>query len=105
MATAIASRQAPTVEGRVESLRRLSQTDAVGAQDAAWGWFERLGRLAAVDREDAAAQLGDLFETGRPPDHIDGPTDGILVAPLIHPFADSVARRVTKVWMPWMGKR
>jgi hypothetical protein len=90
---------------RVAVLRELSSTDPVAAQDAAWGWFERLGRLAAGDREDAARQLSDLFGCGRPSQGIDGPTDGILVAPLIHPRVDAVARRITSVWMPWMGKR
>jgi hypothetical protein len=89
---------------RVATLRELAATDPVAAQDAAWGWFERLGRLTAEDREGGAAALAELFGCGEPSERIDGPTDGILVAPLIHPAADGVARRITSLWMPWMGK-
>lgn len=89
---------------RVAGLRDLAATDPIAAQDATWAWFERLGKLAASDRERAARELADLFACGQPSRDIVGSTDGILVAPLIHPRADSVARRVTTVWMPWMGK-
>ena len=93
-----------TTAERVAGLRELATTDPVGAQDAAWGWFERLGRLAADDREEASRELADLFGCGQPSRGIDEPTDGILVAPLIHPVVDAIARRITAVWMPWMGK-
>jgi hypothetical protein len=89
---------------RVARLRELAAADSVAAQDAAWAWFERLGRLAAAERDRAAAQLAELFGQGEPSRALEGPTDGILVAPLIHPRVDSVARRITSVWMPWMGK-
>ena len=72
--------------------------------DAAWSRIEELGALAARNREGAASQLADLFATGAPSRGIDGPTNGILVAPLIQPRVDSVARRLTRAWMPWLGK-
>jgi hypothetical protein len=92
-------------EARVAGLRKLAEIDPVGAQDAAWAWFERLGRLAGSDQDSADAQLAELFATGRPSQGLDGATDGILVAPMIHPALDAFARALTKVWMPWQGKR
>lgn len=90
---------------RVAGLRDLAEHDPVGAQDATWGWFQRLGRLAASDPAGAEAELADLFACGRPSQGIDGPTDGILVAPFIQPVVDRIARVITALWMPWMGKR
>ena len=89
---------------RVASLREIAERDPVASQDAAWAWFERLGAQAKSDREGAAKELAELFGCGQPSREIDGPTDGILVAPLIHPLVDRVARGITGVWMPWMGK-
>jgi hypothetical protein len=89
---------------RVASLREIAERDTVSAQDAAWAWFERLGRLAADDREQAASQLAELFGCGQPSRGLDGPTDGILVAPLIEPRTDRVLRALSKLWMPWQGK-
>ena len=93
-----------TTAERVAGLRELAAADPIGAQDAAWAWFERLGRATADDRDGAAGRLAELFACGRPSREIDGATDGILVAPLIHPAVDVVARGLTSVWMPWMGK-
>lgn len=90
---------------RVAALRDLARADPVGAQDATWAWFERLGKAAADDRAGAADQLADLFSCGQPSRNLDGPTDGILVAPLIHPRVDALARILTHFWMPWQGKR
>lgn len=94
----------PTTAERVAGLRDLATTDPIGAQDAAWSWFERLGELAGEDRAAAGDQLADLFGCGQPSRNLDGPTEGILVAPLIHPVADTLARALTSVWMPWQGK-
>lgn len=90
---------------RVAALRDLAQTDPVSAQDAAWAWFQRLGHAAAADPGSAAEGLADLFSCGQPSRDLDGPTDGILVAPMIHPLIDGLARAVTRIWMPWQGKR
>ncbi|TMK41457.1 MAG: hypothetical protein E6G56_04380 [Actinobacteria bacterium] len=89
---------------RVAALRELAARDSVAAQDGAWGWFERLGRLAITDRAAGSAQLADVFACGRPVQGIDGPTDGILVTTLIHPAVDRLARGLTALWMPWKGK-
>jgi hypothetical protein len=97
--------EAKTTPERVAGLRDLAASDPVGAQDAAWAWFERLGRKAADDQAAAEAELADLFACGTPSRGLDGPTDGILVAPMIQPAVDRFARALTAVWMPWMGKR
>jgi hypothetical protein len=89
---------------RVASLRAMAVEDPLAARDAAWAWFQRLGDLARSDRDEASAQLAGLFALGTPSVEIDGPSDGILVTPLIHPAADRIARVVTALWMPWMGK-
>jgi hypothetical protein len=93
----------PTRE-RVASLRQLGERDPRSAQDGAWGWFEELGRLAGRDRETAAWELAELFGCGRASRGIDGPTEGILVAPLIQARVDRVLRLITGQWMPWLGK-
>jgi hypothetical protein len=94
-----------TAADRVAALRDFARTDPVGARDAAWQWFERLGELTTDDRAAGEAALAELFACGQPSREIDGPTDGILVAPLIQPAFDRFARGLTSVWMPWMGKR
>ena len=95
----------PTTAQRVAGLRDFAAGDPVGARDAAWQWFERLGQLAAEDRRAGEDELAELFACGQPSRGIDGPTDGILVAPLIQPAFDAFARGLTSLWMPWMGKR
>ena len=105
--TTAAQRQteAGSIAERVASLRELGERDGLAAQDATWAWFRRLGDGAREDREGAAERLAELFECGRPSQGIDGPTDGILVTPLIQPGVDAVARVLTGAWMPWRGKR
>jgi hypothetical protein len=108
MATASKMRRAQTTTStpeRVAALRELAERDALSAQDAAWAWFERLGKLAEQDRGDAAERLAELFACGQASAGIDGPTDGILVAPLIHPIPDRILRYLAATRMPWLGKR
>jgi hypothetical protein len=90
---------------RVAVLRELAERDPLAAQDAAWAWFERLGRLAGEDRSVAAERLAELFACGQASRGIDGPTDGILIAPLIHPIPDRILRYIAATRMPWLGKR
>ena len=105
--TTAAQRQTETgsIAERVASLRELGERDGLAAQDATWAWFRRLGDEAREDRDGAAERLAELFECGRPSGGIDGPTDGILVTPLIQPGVDAAARVLTGAWMPWRGKR
>ena len=99
------SRTTPGVPERVASLREIAERDPLAAQDGAWAWFERLGKLAAKARVAGGDALAELFACGQPSSGIDGPTDGILVAPLIHPVPDRVLRALT-IWpKPWLGKR
>jgi hypothetical protein len=91
--------KAATVEDRVSELRKLAKSDPKGAQEQTWAWFKELGARKAE------AELGELYKQGKAPKGLDGPTDGILVTPLIQPFADRALRAITGAWMPWQGKR
>src|ERR1700752_2160296 len=103
--TTTTKQASPTsIPTRVAELRELAASDPVAAQDATWALFQRLGAAPATDRDSASAQLADLFGCGQPSRGIDGPTDGILVAPLIHPRVDGFLRALTSHWMPWMGQ-
>ena len=104
MTTTIKTAAATSIPARVAELRELAATDPVAAQDATWALFQRLGTATATDRDGASAQLADLFGCGQPSRGIDGPTDGILVAPLIHPLVDGLLRGLTRHYMPWSGK-
>lgn len=97
--------QKPSTSERVESLRILAKSDPLNAQDATWAWIQRMGRLAAKDRERAARELDALFALGLPPENIDGPVDGLLVSTMFGPRSDALARRVLSNWTPWRGKR
>jgi hypothetical protein len=107
--TTTAPREAPatvgTAEERVDRLRKLAKREPAAAQKETWEWFQRLGKQAGSDRESADAQLDELFRLGKAVKGLDGPTEGILVTPLIQPIADRVLRTITSVWMPWQGKR
>ena len=102
--TPAATAPAQTIPDRVASLREIAERDPLAARDAAWAWFKRLGALAGRDRDGASSQLAQLFACGRPSEGIEGPTEGILVTPLIHPVADTVLNKLTGAWMPWLGK-
>jgi hypothetical protein len=107
-ASAPAREPAPPVtdaEDKVSRLRKIAKTDPGVAQREAWAWFKGLGKLAGSDRAAADAQLDELFRLGKPARGVDGPTDGILVTPLIQPLADRALRLITSAWMPWQGKR
>ncbi len=86
------------IASRVKELRELATSDAPAAQEAVWGWFKELGSRRDVD------SLGELYEQGDPPRGLDGPTEGILVVPLIQGAVDRFATTVTRGWMPWLGK-
>jgi hypothetical protein len=93
------------IAGRVAELRTRAESDVDAAARDAWGWIEELGEVAKSDREGGEAALNELFALGRAPKGLDGATEGILVAPLIQPLVDRVARAITGLWMPWQGKR
>ena len=96
---------APNVSERLADLRKVAETDTQGAARRTWTLFHELGTLVGKNRRAGEAALNALFEQGTPPQNLDGPTDGILVAPLVQPLLDKVAGTVTTLWMPWQGKR
>jgi hypothetical protein len=96
---------------RVATLRDIAATDPLAAQDAAWSWFQRLGRQ--LPAAEADAELSEIFNCGTPGDTIDGQSEGILVG-WVKPAGDldlggkvmsNVGRRVTGLHVPWVGKR
>jgi hypothetical protein len=89
---------ATPIQARLEDLREMASDDAVGAQIATWSWIQELGKRRAVD------ELGQLYRLGNPPRDLDGPTEGILVVPLIQGAVDRLISTVTGGWMPWLGK-
>ena len=96
--SATATQTGSAIATRVAQLRELAETDPRAAQEATWGWFKELGK-----RRDEA-KLAELYTHGDPPRGLDGPTEGILVAPLIQGVFDRIATTVTGGWMPWLGK-
>lgn len=103
-AAAAPPRSGPVGE-RVARLRTQAVSDAAGARDQAWAWIEELGEHARERRDDAHAELQELFLCGQPADDVRGQTDGILVSWTMHPLADRVIGTLTGAWMPWMGKK
>lgn len=95
--TAQAEASSP-IASRLADLRKLAESDPEGAQSAVWNWFKELGDRKARD------ELGELYKLGSAPRGLDGPTQGILVTPLIQPALDRVLRTLTGGWMPWLGK-
>jgi hypothetical protein len=90
---------ASPVAEMVAELRKLAETGPGRAQRETWAWFKELGAAKAND------DLAELFGLGTaPPANLEGPTEGILVNPIIQPQFDAFARFVTAGWMPWMGK-
>jgi hypothetical protein len=104
---------APIVTERVDQLKRLANTDPQAAQDAAWGWFQRVG--AHLPDRAAQAELDELFRTSTPATGVDGQTEGLLVGWVARNAAlnrgggalHSAAKAVTTGLgvLPWLGKR
>ena len=56
-------------------------------------------------RAAALAELDELFRSGRAPDPLpEGMLRGRLVTTSVWGPADSLAQRVARMWMPWLGK-
>jgi hypothetical protein len=86
-------------ESRISDLRKRA------AADDAWQWIVDLKEEAKSNRAAAEAQLNEIFRLGTVPTDLDGPTDGILVMTTTNPTLDAAVRLVTRLWMPWQGKR
>src|SRR4051812_49559175 len=87
-----------SIAARLGELRELAASDPAAAQQTAWAWVQELGRRRATEH------LSELYKLGDPPTGLDGPTEGILVVPLIQGAFDRVLSTVTGGWMPWLGK-
>lgn len=92
------TRRSP-IEQRVAELRGKARKDSAATQEEAWEWFKELG-----SKRDESS-LNELFARGKAPKGLDGPTEGILVAPLIQGLLDQGLSLITQIWMPWSGKR
>ena len=58
-----------------------------------------------IARSKALADLDGMFAAGRTPDPLpSGMLDGQLVTVSVWGPFDALARRIAKVWMPWLGK-
>jgi hypothetical protein len=87
------------VDEKLTKLRKRAKKEPDAAQEETWSWFKALGK----ERDEAA--LDALFARGRAPRKLDGPTEGILVVPLIQGILDHGLSLITEIWMPWSGKR
>lgn len=88
-----------SVADRVAELRTSAKKQPEAAAEEAWQWFKELGKRRAKE------ELNELFALGKVPRGLDGPTDGILVVPLIQGALDRTLTLITRGWMPWTGKR
>jgi hypothetical protein len=75
-----------------------------GTAEGAWEAIGGLKARSARRPKDAAADLNQIFRAGSPPDGLDDRYQGMLVTTTQGPL-DGVARRLTSMWMPWLGKR
>lgn len=92
------TRRSP-IEQRVAELRGKAKKDPAATQEEIWEWFKELGS----ERDENS--LNELFARGDAPNGLDGPTEGILVTPLIQGLLDQGLSLITQIWMPWSGKR
>jgi hypothetical protein len=97
--TAGASDRTDPVAKRLEDIRTLAASEPGHARDSAWLWIRELGESRSSD------ELNRLFELGRTPPALDGPTDGILVMLQIAPGLDQTLGLISSIQMPWLGKR
>jgi hypothetical protein len=94
------------VERFVEALQGLRKTESELARRAAWNQIRLAGMRARQNPGEALATLNLLFRLGKPPRQpLNGPYDGILVAPSVARPADRALTALSSAWMPWMGKR
>jgi hypothetical protein len=95
-----------SVSARLERLREAAVGSPEEAQAATWAWIgEAGGRLRGEGRDAALAELEELFAAGRPSRGIDGATEGSLVGFVAQPAFDRAMGAITKLWLPWVGKR
>jgi hypothetical protein len=94
------------VERYVTRVQELAESDPGLAKRLAWNQIRLAGARARRHPEEARESLNRMFRLGVPPDPpIEGPTNGILVTPVMPRVAEVPLRGLTEAWMPWMGKR
>jgi hypothetical protein len=84
---------------------RVSELRERAAAEEAWQWIVDLKEQAKSDSDAAEASLNAIFSAGNPPASLDGPTDGILVMTTTNAAVDKAVGFITRLWMPWQGKR
>jgi hypothetical protein len=90
----------------VEALQGLRKTEDELARRAAWNQIRLAGMRARRHPQEALATLNLVFRLGKPPKQpLDGPYDGIMVAPSLWRPADRALTALWSAWMPWIGKR
>jgi hypothetical protein len=62
-------------------------------------------RLRELGRSESFGELNSIFAAGAAPQDLDGPTDGILVAPSMGRVRTPLVKAMSRVFMPWLGKR
>jgi hypothetical protein len=75
-----------------------------GTAEGAWEAIRDLKARSSRQPKETAADLNQIFRAGVPPEGLDDRCDGILVMTTQGPL-DGLARRLTSMWMPWLGKR
>jgi hypothetical protein len=75
-----------------------------GTAEGAWEAIGGLKARSARRPKETAADLNQIFRAGSPPEGLDDRYQGMLVTTTQGPL-DGVARRLTSMWMPWLGKR
>jgi hypothetical protein len=94
------------VERYVTRVQELADSDPGLAKRLAWNQIRLAGARARRHPQEAQQSLSRIFRLGVPPDPpIEGPTNGILVTPVMPRVAEVPLRGLTEAWMPWMGKR
>jgi len=62
-------------------------------------------KLQELGRDESFAELDSIFANGGVPRDLDGPTDGMLVAPSMGHVRTPLVKAVSRLYMPWLGKR
>jgi hypothetical protein len=62
-------------------------------------------RLHELGRNESFDELNSIFAAGSAPRGLDGPTDGMLVAPSMGSVRTPIVKAMSRVYMPWLGKR
>jgi hypothetical protein len=94
------------VQRYVALVQDAADSDPGMAKRLAWNQIRLAGARARRHPDEARESLNRMFRLGVPPDPpIDGPTNGILVTPVMPRPAEVPLRGLTEAWMPWAGKR